>query len=166
MKHIVIPALALCLGAAALPPVSALSANAAEVPDVQEPAYTMQADDGIQPYALTQLTIGLRPSETTGYIEVVAKNTFTLFSSTVYVRLYLYSSTERTTDRTQMELVKLVVAPDLDMGQTLIAQASTNGETKYWTGYMQYTINGGEVKYQQTETAKYDGNGTILDIIN
>ena len=165
MKHIVIPALALCLSTAALAPISAVSAAAAEIPETLNQEYSVNAENNIQPRLFTQMAINMRPSETPGYIEGVAKNTFTLFSSTVYVRLYLYTSYTPETDRSKMQLEKMVMTPDLDQGQTLIVQASTNGEKKYWRTFMQFSVNGGEMKSAETETEYYDADGTLIYII-
>lgn len=163
MKHIVIPALAVCLGTAALAPVSALTANAAE--NQAEPTpIVMQTENEVQPRAFTQLYINMRTSESKGYVEGYVTNTFTLFSTTVYVRLCLYSSYTHTTDISQMKLEAMVVAPDLDMGQELVAKVSTGGEKKYWCAYMQYTINNGATKSGQSETGCYDADGTLLYI--
>ena len=90
MKHIVIPALALCLSTAALAPISAVSAAAAEIPETLNQEYSVNAENNIQPRLFTQMAINMRPSETPGYIEGVAKNTFTLF----YILLILPKRTD------------------------------------------------------------------------
>ncbi len=166
MKHIVIPALALCLSTAALAPISAVSATAAEIPETQNQEYSVvNAENDIQPRLLTRLTINLRASETPGYIEGVAYNSFTLFSSTVYVRLYLYSSYTPETNISNMKLEKMVVTADLDMGQELVVKVSNNGEQKYWRAFMQFCINGGDMQSHESETCCYDADGTLIYII-
>ncbi len=163
MKHIVIPALAVCLGTAALAPVSALTATAAENQAESSPTI-IQVENEIQPRAFTQLYINMRSSETKGYVDGFVTNTFTLFSTKVYVRLCVYSSPTHTTDISKMKLEGMVVAPDLDMGQELVAKVSTGGEKKYWCAYMQYTINSDSTKSGQSETGCYDADGTLLYI--
>ena len=165
MKHIAIPALAVCLSTAALAPISAVSAAAAEIPETQNQEYSVvNAENDIQPRLFTQVTLNIRSSQTTGYVEGFAKNTFTFFPSQVYVKVFLYYSYTYTTDRSQMKLETMKISPDLDMGHEVVAKASTNGEQKYWCAYMEFSADGGEVKTGQTDTILYNANGVAVYI--
>ncbi len=76
-----------------------------------------------------------------GEVWISATNTFTLFPSTVQVRIYLYSSVAYSDNYADMEFESTTSTGDLDMGNTLKVSASTNGEQKYWYGRMRYKID-------------------------
>lgn len=108
--------------------------------------------------ALTTLELTVT---TTGDCKIVAAltNSFTLFSSTVKVKLYLYSSLTKTTDITEMTLEDSAYSADLNMGDYIQAESTTHNEDRYWVGYAIYYKSSGN-KYYQTEPQFYYANGT------
>lgn len=105
----------------------------------------------------TSLALAVSSPET-GKVAATLKNTFTLFSSTVPVRLYLYSSLIKTTDIAQMTLEDYAYSDDLNMGDSISVTSSTHGENRYWVGYAVYYTNT-EQAYQ-TDPAFYYADGT------
>jgi len=151
--NILVPALALILVAA---PVTA-SANTTE--KIDEPtAIVASEDDSISTCAFTQLNITVT-STTDKKIAANLTNTFTLFPSTVSVVVKLYSSLTKTTDLSKMTLEASASSADLNMGETISATASTNGEDKYWVGYAIYFKDNTVNKTYQTEPAFYTADG-------
>ncbi len=93
------------------------------------------------------------------------KNDITIFPSDVYVVVELYSSNTYQESYTDMELVSINSTPDLNMGKTITAEASTGGVQKYWHGRMRYKVDNGAWKEGSTGTMHYDGDGTFLGIV-
>ena len=113
--------------------------------------------EAVQPRLFTQLKVDVYGGN--GEVWVQADNIFTLFPSTVVVNVYLYSSDTYTTDHTEMDLEASSYTSDLDMGTSIEARASTNGEQKYWLGRMRYKIGGADWETKTTGVALFNANG-------
>lgn len=87
------------------------------------------------------------------------KNDFTLFPATVIVVVELYSSNTYYEDYRQMTLISRNTTPDLDMGDTIRAEASTGGVQKYWQARMRYKVDNNAWAEKVTDSLLYDGNG-------
>lgn len=96
-----------------------------------------------------------------GMVFVTAKNEFTLFSSTVYVIVELYSSSSYQTSYENMTLMSTHSTPDLNMGESISAQATTGGVPKYWLGRMLYQIDGSAWQERNTLIRFFNANGEI-----
>ncbi len=98
-------------------------------------------------------------------ITVTVKNDFTLFPSTVYVIVELYCSLEYQEKHEDMKLVSINSTMDLNMGDTIIAEASTGGVQQYWQGRMRYKIDTKAWDERNTGTVKYSATGDPLGIL-
>lgn len=112
----------------------------------QSELYEIDANDfaDVEPRLLETLSIALYGGD--GKVWVTVKNDFTLFPSTVYVIVQLYSSSTYTESYEDMELVAVNSTLDLDMGHTITATASTNGKQMYWMGRLRYKVGSGDWK--------------------
>ena len=54
---------------------------------------------------------------------------------------------------------------DLNMGETIVAEASTGGVQQYWQGRMRCKIDNKAWEVRDTGTYLYSADGTFLDII-
>lgn len=106
----------------------------------------------------TTLALAVSSPET-GKVAATLKNTFTFLSSTVSVRLYLYSSSTKTTDISKMTLEGSAYSDDLNMNESISVTSSTHGEDRYWVGYAVYYKNNTKQTYQ-TDPAFYYADGT------
>lgn len=100
--------------------------------------------------------------DSNGTICATASNTFTLFPSTIPVTVELYYSSTYQTDYTNMTLVSSHSTHDLDMGSSIIAASSTNGEARYWYARAKYRVDDGEWSYLTAGPEYYDANGTFV----
>ena len=91
------------------------------------------------------------------------KNTFTLFPATATVYVYLYYSADFTDDYTAMTELANNYTPDLDMGKTLTASASTVNRGGYYLARMRYKIDSRE--WNESVTDVYYRDGIILQPI-
>lgn len=107
------------------------------------------------------ITIDL-DGDSNGTVSATASNTFTLFPSTIPVTVELYYSSTYQTDYTNMTLVSSHSTHDLDMGSSIFAVSSTNGEARYWYARAKYKIDDGEWRYLTAGPEYYDANGTFV----
>lgn len=118
----------------------------------------------VEPRGLyTSLSISLNGGN--GKIWATAKNEITIFPSTVYVIVQLYSSYSYCEDYREMTLVSTNTISDLDMGKTLVTEASTNGEEKFWMGRVRYRVDNGDWKDKTVGALRYSANGECLGAI-
>lgn len=121
-------------------------------------------DDEIEPKGLfTSLSISIKGENSR--IKVTVKNDITIFSSTVYVIVELYCSLEYHEKHEDMTLVAINSTMDLDMGQTIVAEAPTGGVEQYWQGRMRYKIDNKAWEERNTGTVKYSATGEPLGIL-
>lgn len=64
-----------------------------------------------------------------------------------------------------MELVARNTIADLNMGETLVAEASTGGVQKYWHGRVRYKADNNAWKELSTGTVLFSASGAYLGII-
>lgn len=100
-----------------------------------------------------------------GKIWATAKNDLTIFPSTVMVIVELYTSHVYQDLYTNMELVARNTTADLNMGETLVVEASTGGEQKYWHGCIKYKVDDKPWKELSSGTLSFSANGTFLGFI-
>ena len=93
-----------------------------------------------------------------------AKNDVTIFPSTVYVIVELYSSLEYQEKYENMTLVATNSTVDLNMGNSIVAECSTGGIEKYWHGRMRYKIDNKGWEERSTGTVKYSATGEYLPV--
>ena len=115
------------------------------------------------PNLFTTLSISIDGGN--GYVIATAKNDFTLFSSTVYVIVQLFSSYTYQENYQNMTMVASDYTLDLDMGDTISVSSSTNGEQKYWLARIRYKVNNGSWKEKDTGPVLCDANGDFLGLI-
>ena len=77
-----------------------------------------------------------------------------LYTSDVYQDLY-----------THMELVERKIVADLNMGETLVVEASTGGVQKYWHGCIKYKVDDKPWKELSSGTLSSNANGTYLSFV-
>lgn len=118
-------------------------------------------DSSITPRGLyTSLSLSINGGN--GKVWATVKNDFTLFPSTVKVIVELYSSDTYQESHLNMTLVSINNIDDLDMGKTIVAEASTGGVQKYWQARMRYKIDNGSWENRNTTTVLYDAEGNYL----
>ena len=105
------------------------------------------------------VTLSINMSGNNGVITATAKHDFSLFSSTVPVYVYLYSSYSYQQSYEDMTLVGSNYISDLDMGDSITVSASTGGIQKYWKARMYFKIDSGSWQEKTTNTFLYDANG-------
>lgn len=100
-----------------------------------------------------------------GKVWATAKNDFTLFPATVIVIVELYSSYEYYESYEKMTLITANTSMDLNFNKTLVAEASTNGEQRYWQARMRYKADNRDWKSEHTATCKIGASGEFLGYI-
>lgn len=135
-----------------------MSAKAATVEQTAVP--TALNEEEATPYGLiTNLTFALDGGN--GEVWVTAKNSFTLFPAAVNVIVELYYSYDYQDSYTNMTLAGKNSISDLNMGSSIEARASTDGQQRYWKGRMYYKIDNKDWQEKVTDTVLYDGNGVV-----
>lgn len=122
-----------------------------------------EQNNDIEPRLLTSLSISLNGGN--GKVWATVKNDFTLFPSTVVVIVQLYYSYTYCESYTEMILESENSTKDLDMGDTIVAEASTGGEQKYWMGRMRYKIGSKSWEERTVGVLKYNANGDYIDVL-
>ena len=97
-----------------------------------------------------------------GEVWATAKNAFTMFPSSVYVIVQLYSSETYQDSYLNMKLEAQNVTKDLDMGKTITAAASTNGTKRYWKARAYYKVDKKDWKEKLSDTWLFDGDGIVV----
>lgn len=126
--------------------------------------YGMASPQDAQPYGLyTSLSISINGGNNNVWVTV--KNDLTIFPSTVYVIVQLYSSDTYCEDYNKMALAASNSTLDLDMGKSIVAKANTEGQQQYWIGRMRYRVDTGSWKEKTVGPALYDANGNFVGIL-
>lgn len=115
------------------------------------------ADSEIMPLLFTTLNLGLNGEN--GVITAIVSNAFTLFPSTVYVVVLLYSSDTYCETYTEMTLTASNSTKDLNMGNTISCSASTEGRTRFWLARMRWSSDASTWKEKSLGPVKYNGAG-------
>lgn len=111
----------------------------------------------------TSLSISLNGGDSKVWTTV--RNDFTLFPSTVFVIVQLYSSYTYCEDYRDMTLVTATSTTDLNMGESIVAEASTGGEQKYWLGRMRYKVDNKDWEERTVGVGLYSAEGEFLGIL-
>ena len=109
----------------------------------------------------TSLSISLSGGD--GILRTTVRNDLTIFPSTVYVVLQLYSSTSYCESYHEMVLEGEAVIADLDMGNSISVEASTGGIRKYWLGRAYYQVDHGSWKEKITGAVRFNADGTLYE---
>lgn len=124
-------------------------------------AKTVDSNEEVEPRGIyTTLELNIYGNE--GQVWATVKNKFTLFPSTVYVIVQLYSSDTYQESYQNMTLASQNSILDLDQGHTLTTSASTNGEQKYWQARAYYKIDRKDWQEKTTETWLIGGDGIVV----
>ena len=97
-----------------------------------------------------------------GKVWVTASNHLTILPSTVWVRVELYSSETYQSSYEDMTLVASNSIADLNMGESIIAEASTGGVQKYWCGCVKYKVDNKQLEEMITGTFLFTADGTLV----
>lgn len=124
-------------------------------------AATTPSEDVAEPYGLvTKMTLSIDAGN--GYVTAIVKNNFTLFPSTIWVFVELYSSEDYQESYTTMQLMGRENIRDLDMGKSITVSAPTNGQTLYWQARMRYKFDNNDWVVKTTSTLLFDGEGNEI----
>lgn len=133
----------LCLGLLVLPATAHADSGEETAPETR----------GI--YTRLALSIGGENGE----IWAKVTNVFTLGSSTVKVRVELYSSTYYEEDYTKMTLRSGASIGDLNIFKSIETRSPTNGETLYWVARMRFKCDDESWEENFTGPIEFNGNG-------
>lgn len=137
-------------------PVNALQTNS-----VVNAANDDGGSQGVTPRGIfAALSLSINSGD--GKVWATAKNDFTLFPATVIVIVELYSSDVYYESHTQMTLTSRNTIDDLNIGNTLVAEASTGGVQKYWQARMRYKVDNRSWKEEVTDSLLIDGDGNYI----
>lgn len=120
-----------------------------------------QAPDGADAYGVyTNLTLSLDCGE--GKVWASVKNTFTLMPSKVRVLVELYASEDYKPSYKEMSLVSENAVTDLNMGDSVTAEATTNGKEMFWQARAYYKVDEKDWQERTTKIWQIKGNGNIV----
>lgn len=156
MKKTIIAA-ALLLGTCLTPIVGTVFA----APSTDTPTTEITAaneNDSAEPYMLTKIQVATRADSE--YVYAVAKNTFTLFISTVPVHIYLYSSENATFDINEMTLEAEAYTGDLNVNKEITCKAK-HTEQRYWVAHCVYTSDK-QTKSASSSPVLYSTDGKVI----
>lgn len=151
----------LCLCISALLCFSFVVLFSSNEADINAQAATTPTENAAEPYGLlTKMSVII--SGGNGCVTATAKNDFTLFPSTIWVYVELYSSETYQESYTTMQFVGRNSISDLDMGKSISVSGATNGKTLYWQARMRYKFDSNDWVSKTTSTLLYDGNGNEI----
>ena len=99
-----------------------------------------------------------------GTVTASVKNKFTLFPSTVTVKVELYKFHMYSENFDKMILMESKQVYDLEQGETLSVSAPTNGGKRYWKARVRYKIDNNVWQENISETVLLDENGSKMDL--
>ena len=141
---------------------SSLSAGADTNENESEYSVT-NADNDQSVYGLyTSLSLSLNGGD--GKVWATVRNDVTLLPATVNVIVQLYCSDTYQEDYKDMDLIAYNSTTDLDMGQSIVATASTDGQEKFWLGRMRYRVDNGKWEEDVLGPARCSANGDYLGL--
>ena len=138
------------------------NANAAEIDhpnEVQTCNDTGNSMKGIY----TAISLSLNGGNDKVY--ATARNDLTIFPSTVNVIVQLFCSDTYQEDYNNMTLVAANSTLDLDMGQTISAEAFTENTQKYWIARTRYRVDQGTWNEKIVGPLLYDAHGNFIGIL-
>ena len=127
-----------------------------------KPATQAEAES-VSPRLFTNISLGLSGGD--GMVRATARNDFTLFPSTVYVRVELYRSYEVAYAYTEMQRVSVQTTADLNMGQSIVAELSTEGKSAYWLARTRYRADNADWSEKVTNVCLFDADGNLVQIM-
>ena len=132
--------------------------------EIETDSETEISDEDISTRGIfTSLSLSIQGGN--GKVWATVKNDLTVFPSTVYVIVELYVSTVYQEKHEDMTLNAINSTKDLNMGQTLTAEASTGGVEQFWQGRMRYKVDNKAWVTKDTCTYRYSAEGKFLDIL-
>ncbi|MBR2967460.1 MAG: hypothetical protein IKC35_01620 [Clostridia bacterium] len=128
----------------------------------QEQAVELELSENVGTRGLFSI-ISLSMNVNDGQVTATAKNDFTLFTSTVRVYVYLYSSTTNQDSYINMSLESGNYIDDLDMGESISASAAINGVKRYWQARIYYKVDNKDWTEKLSNVWLIDVDGTIIN---
>lgn len=156
-KSIILLVIAVLLIVCSISCINTHSARAESI-DV-DTNYETEAQTDVESRLFTALSLNLTTENKTVYARV--RNDFTLFSSTVIVYVYLYSSNTYSELVENMTLEDSNYISDLNIYETVSASKAINGTEKYWRARTRYKIDNDPWAERATLTYRIDSVGTI-----
>lgn len=112
----------------------------------------------------TNLSLSLNGGD--GKVWATVRNDFTFLPATVNVVVQLYCADTYQEDYNNMTLVAYNSTVDLDMGKSIVAEASTNGQEKFWIARMRYRIDSQSWKEDIVGPARCSADGDFIGLTN
>ena len=157
---LLVAAASLFAGVAFLAGGNEVKASAEEVTDS---AGVIETGDDVSTRGLfTSLSLSINGGD--GKIWATVRNDITIFPSTVKVIVELYNSPIYQENYENMTLVVRKSTPDLNIGDSIVAESPTYGVQKYWQARMRYKVDDKAWESRNTGTLLYSADGEFLDI--
>ncbi len=144
-------------------PMTALRTPHAEIASAAQacPRPTAEVQEEIDPLGLF-VSIGITLDSQNGYVIATAKNAFTLFPATVEAIVMLYSSSIYQSSYHMMTMAAGNSTPDLDIGQTISAEAPIDGRRLYWQARVYYKADDADWQEKLTSVWLVEADGTMI----
>ena len=125
---------------------------------------TTQTDEEVSTRGIfTSLSLSINGGD--GKVWATVRNDITIFPATVQVIVEIYYSEEYQESYENMTVADRQATTDLNMGKTIVAEASTNGRELYWQGHMRCKIDNKAWETRSTGTIHCGPDGEYLGII-
>ena len=125
---------------------------------------TTQTDEEVSTRGIfTSLSLSINGGD--GKVWATVRNDITIFPATVQVIVEIYYSEEYQESYENMTVADRQATTDLNMGDSIVAEASTNGRELYWQGHMRCKIDNKAWETRSTGTIHYSANGDYMGII-
>lgn len=109
----------------------------------------------------TKITLGMDSIYQGDIVYAQAYNKLTIGFSQVYVIVQLYSYPKYRDSCEMMNFEHQNSTHDLNMYEYLRVEARINGEARYWRARVEYRLDEGDWKYQETDTVYVTADGRI-----
>ncbi len=96
-------------------------------------------------------------------VKATATYKYSIFDSTVSIKLYLYSSATYLSSYRGMRLDGTASHSKLPKYDSISCDAPTKGESRYWCARIIYTIDGGDQEELCTDVVHIDGAGNLIN---
>ncbi|MCM1440165.1 MAG: hypothetical protein NC131_13330 [Roseburia sp.] len=141
----------------------ATSTASADTCDNESDIAVMSLNEDESVYGLyTSLSISLNGGN--GKVWATVRNDLTILPSNVNVIVQLYYSDTYCEDYKEMTLIAYNSTTDLDMGQSIVAEASTEGQERFWIGRMRFRIDSKGWQEDTIGPARCSANGDYLGL--
>lgn len=139
------------------------STASADTSESENAYFVTNIDSGQSVHGLyTSLSLSLNGGD--GKVWATVRNDVTLLPATVNVVVQLYCSDTYQEDYQEMELIAYNSITDLDMGKSIVAEASTGGKEMFWIGRMRYRVDSQSWKEDIVGPARCSANGDYLGL--